>query len=487
VRLHVLRGIDGYGVSTGKCPGANLPGDVGNVCLALGSYSGTQIDPTQFSNQACTQPLTLTPASISFPLQFLGTAPTAQSFTLTNTDPAGGTLNGIQLSFRALDGSPDFSGSDFNGIPNFTEQDTCSNPPGSSFSLSPQQSCTITAIFSPQQSCTWLPPTVAPSSCPPFLGLSVSSPPALAAQVTVTSPFSADGNPTFKAPVTGLGLSAIQPSTPELDFGAESLNGPGSAPQSVSLTNQSSAPVQILPAVNPAPCGSPGSLVALPRPLVPGAVPGIQAATLIASLSTTIQYACDFDLVSGKPSFPITSDTCTGTLLAPLQSCMVSVKFDPQPATQALGSSILFFNTMQCTASTTADCEIDAGRFPVALKANLPSPLRMLPGAGLEFGTQDIVQVGPFPPPPLTLTLFNDPTYPDVNNPNPQTVNITGILVKGDYSETDNCFGASLAPGSSCTLSVSFTPQTVGFDQGTITITFNNRQVQTVFLRGTGR
>ena len=43
---YVLRGINGYGISTGKCPGANLPGDVGNVCLALGSYPGTQTDPT---------------------------------------------------------------------------------------------------------------------------------------------------------------------------------------------------------------------------------------------------------------------------------------------------------------------------------------------------------------------------------------------------------------------------------------------------------
>ena len=85
--------------------------------------------------------------------------------------------------------------------------------------------------------------TLPPSQCPPFASRSVPSPPALGARVTVTSPSSSDANTNFRVPVTGIGLSAIQPSTPELDFGSESLNGPGSAPQSVSFTNLSNAPV----------------------------------------------------------------------------------------------------------------------------------------------------------------------------------------------------------------------------------------------------
>lgn len=486
---YVLRGTGAYGISTSKCPGGNLPGDVGNVCLAMGWDKGTQNDPTQFSNQACTQPVTLTPGSLTFPAQFLGTDATSQSMTLTNTDPSGSTVSGLKLAFRSLAGSPDFSGSDFTGIPNFSEQDTCSNPPGSSFSLAPQQSCTITVTFDPQQSCTWIPTTTPPSQCPPFLGPSVPSPPALRATVTVTSPTSSDGNTDFQVPVTGIGLSAIQPSTPELDFSSESLNGPGSPPQSVSFTNVSNAAVQILPALNPAPCGPPNSFVILPRPSLPGTVPGVQALTLISVLDTTIFYVCDVDQVSGNASFPITTDTCSGALLMPLQSCTVTVKFAPQPGTQNLTPNDTFFlqlNTLECTSTTTADCEIDSGRFPVTLKANLPSPLRMSPSAALDFGFQAKGQISLTP---LVLTLSNDPTYPDVKNPNPQTVNITGILIppKGDYTELDNCLGKSLAPGSSCSISVLFTPQFVGFDQSTMTITFNDGQVQTVFLRGTGQ
>ena len=53
----------------------SVPGDVGNVCLALGHNTGTLNDPTQFTNQACTEPITLTPGSLAFPPQFLETAP----------------------------------------------------------------------------------------------------------------------------------------------------------------------------------------------------------------------------------------------------------------------------------------------------------------------------------------------------------------------------------------------------------------------------
>src|SRR5262249_32148615 len=159
---------------------------------------------------------------------------------------------------------------------------------------------------------------------------------------------------------TGVGLSAIQPLTPELDFGSESLNGPGSAPQSVSFTNVSNTPVQILPTMNPAPCGQPGFSVFLPRPLFPGIVPGIQVVTQVFPHPPTVSYVCDVDPVAGKASFPIASDTCSGTLLAPLQSCMVAVRFVPQPGTTQLNSTYTFYlqlNTLQCTGAVTANCE----------------------------------------------------------------------------------------------------------------------------------
>jgi hypothetical protein len=121
----------------------------------------------------------------------------------------------------------------------------------------------------------------------------------------------------------------------------------------------------------------------------------------------------------------------------------------------------------------------------VELKANAQSPLRLLPAAGLDFGTvksgQTSVQ--------QTITLLNDPAQN-------QTVNFSGkvAVVSGNYSETDNC-PYSLAPGSSCALVITFKPTAVGFAPGTLTMNYTQvsstgsayGNPQIVYLRGTGQ
>jgi hypothetical protein len=166
-------------------------------------------------------------------------------------------------------------------------------------------------------------------------------------------------------------------------------------------------------------------------------------------------------------------------LLAPQQSCSISVTYAPQIGTAQTPAldNFLELNTNRC-GDGSPDCEIDSGRFPVELKANVPSPLRMSPGAGLDFGVQPKGQPGA----PFAITLSNDP-----RDPLSQTVNFTGNVVKGgDFTETDDC-GASLAPGGFCTMQVTFKPSVLGFEQGTITITYNGGQSQVVYVRGTGQ
>jgi hypothetical protein len=486
---HLLLGSNGYGLTTTSCKGGNVKGDIGNICLGLGSTT------------SCSQPITVSPASLNFPAQLLGSTPTSQSFMIANTDPSSATLS-LQLTFPGVGSTP----SDFDGIPHFAEQDNCTTSPGSSFSLAPQQACTVTISFSPQESCPWLPSVsiggAAPSQCPPFLPVlpaSVGSPPVLIAPLMVsclTCSTSLDGNTTFAAPVLGIGLSAIQPSTPELDFGAENAptqsgaGGEVSLPQSLSFVNTGTAPVQILPATNPV-CGlSPGrSTVQLPRPATPGTLPGFQVVTGGATTTlvtnppspNTVQYICDVDQTTHRPDFQITLDDCSGAFLAPQQSCSIRVIYAPQ-ANQANGGLDYFLelNSLECTGAITTNCEIDSGRFPVELKSNVSSPLRMAPGAGLDFGLQPQGQTSL----PLTITLTNDE---HVANPGP--VNFGGNVVKGDFAETDDC-GSSLAPGATCTLSITFSPGSTGFQQGSMTITYNNAQgagqTQTVYMRGFG-
>ncbi|MGC2398321.1 MAG: choice-of-anchor D domain-containing protein [Acidobacteriaceae bacterium] len=458
-----LQGSNGYSVTTSSCPGGVT--DIGDVCLGLGNTT------------ACTQPILFSTASLVFPPQQVGSAPTTQTITVTNNNVSGTPLTGLSLAFNPQSGPSDLTLlSDFDGLPDFMEQDDCASPAGSPFNLAPQQSCIVTISFSPQQSCPWMPSTQfnggePPSRCP--------SP--LTASLAVTSPASADDDTSFAIPITGAGFSAIVPSTPELDFGSEAV-GERSAPQLLSFTNQGANSVQLLPALN-IPCVNPaaGNLT-LPRPLAPGVVAGLQVVASINVNGSTFTYLCDSDITSKLPNFQISADDCSGTLLVPQASCSLMITFVPQPSTSLVSGLDYFLelNTLQCTSTTTSNCEIDSGRYPVELKANLPSPLRMTPSAGLNFGIEAVGQTST----PQTVTIFNDP-----KDPKSATINFTGNLLQGsNFTETDNCSG-SLAPGNSCVVTVTFLPAKVGFTAGTFTIgyTLGQAQTQTIFLRGTSQ
>jgi archaellum component FlaF (FlaF/FlaG flagellin family) len=66
---------------------------------------------------------------------------------------------------------------------------------------------------------------------------------------------------------------------------------------------------------------------------------------------------------------------------------------------------------------------------------------------------------------------------------------ITGISISGDASFTlysQNCEGATLAPGESCTVTVEFTPPGIGFFHATLTFTDNaSTSPQQVVLKAT--
>ena len=461
----------GYLVNTKACPSgssANLA-DFGNVCLALGT------------SKACQASVTLTPSFINFPPQLLGSAPTTQTVTLAYNDPSGTPLTGLTLDWEVESGLGSETGqTSFNGQPNFTladavQGDPCNVPVGSTFTLSQGQTCTLTVTFAPQESCTWLPNQggTPPAQCPlPLIAI-----------LKVISPTSPDNDLAFRIPITGTALSALTPSTRELDFGASAV-GEAGLPQALTFTNQSGAPVQILPA---APCVNSvaGQFFMLPHPLIWGSpVAGVQIVSNVQqdAGNSTIDYSCDSDPTPpNAPNFQISADTCSGILLAPQATCSLQIALAPQPFYAQLNGLDYFLelNTVQCVAGgAESNCEWDGGRFPVEVKANPPSQLRMSPAAGLDFGSQPVGTSSS----KQTITLFNDP-----NDPNAGIVNFVGkFTVKGDYSESDDC-PFSLTPGSSCTVTVAFKPKNAAFIPGTITIAYNNGLLQTIYLRGAGQ
>ncbi len=494
---YILQGTaPNYLVASSGCPGSlsdtATAGDYGNICLALNSTT------------LCQQPFTLTPASLTFSAQLLGSTSTAQSITLTNNSNA--SLSGLTINFAENDDFGVFGNgnyqSDFNGLPSFTETDACGpggSPAGTtSFDLSSGQACSITVSFSPQESCPWLPfgspasiAGAAPEYCPfpQAPTLTVNCP------VNNTScPANSPGAEEFPiaVPITGTGLSAIQPSTPELDFGAESPSNPAEAslPQILTFTNASGSHLQIL-AAN-APCTNPPSgQKTLPHPLkATSLVAGLQVVANGSGLLpispdpgfNSIFYDCDSDPGTFLPNFQISADTCTGTTLLPQTSCSLQIAYVPQPNTNIAGGLDYFLelNTVQCSSAVTTDCEIDSGRFPVELKADGVGPLRMSPSAGLDFGS---VAKGTSSA-PMTVTLLNDP-----NLPNAQAVTFEGkFIVNGNYLETDDCT-ATLAPGSSCTLTITFKPTGTGLETGNVQIFYLNQANNpgaVIYLRGIG-
>jgi hypothetical protein len=462
----------GYVVNTKPCP-APANQDGGYICFALNTST------------ACNQPIAVSPAILTFPPQLLGsTNPSTQTITLTNTQPSGtAPLTGLTLSWVAPSGSFNDTGqTDFTNLPDFVEQDNCAVPAGSTFSLLPGQSCTATVSFAPQESCTWLPNQggTPPAQCPL----------ALTATLTVNNVPSADNDGNFLVPITGTGLSFVQLSTAELDFGSEAL-GEASLPQLLNLTNYGTTPVQILPRGT---CVSAfGQTLTLPHPLTESSpVAGLQVVSNVNpdTNQSTIQYSCDSDPTTMLPNFQISSDTCSGTLLEPQAACSLEIGYIPQSASTAAGGLDYFLelNTVQCPdpvndpPSQSNPCELDGGRFPVELKANLGSPLRMTPAAGLNFGNVTVGKSSVA----QSITLLNDPV------PNGPTVNFVGkFAVGGSFTETDDC-PPSLAPGGSCTLTIIFKPKNAGHNAGTIAINYTTSanstfETQPVYLRGSGQ
>ena len=465
----------GYQVDTKACrpPGGSSIGEFGYLCLGFNSTT------------VCQQPITLSPPALVFSPQLLMCtaqncppnglgAPTTQTITLTNNQsPGAAPLTNLNLSFL-----PSNNQSDFTAIPNFTESDNCSAFLNSSTS---GQSCNITITFAPQEGCSWGPggSGVSTAGCPL----------PLTASLTVNSPTSADNDTAFAVPITGTGLSYIQPSAKEIDFGAEAV-GEASLPQLLSFINQSAYPVQIVGPRNQ-PCQFSNVPSVRPNPVInDGEVAGVQVAnnvSYVAGPPPLVRYNCDADQKTGLPNFQISSDTCTGANLPPQGSCSLEIAFIPQPTYTQFGNGLDYFlelNTLQCTPGGAAsDCEIDSGRLPVELKANGFSPLRMSPGAGLDFGNVPVGKTSAA----LTITLSNDPA-----DPNSATVNFAGkAAVSGNYSETDDC-PFSLAPGASCTMTVTFKPSGVGVNLGAISLVYRlgsstTGNPQFIYLRGTGQ
>ncbi len=153
------------------------------------------------------------------------------------------------------------------------------------------------------------------------------------------------------------------------------------------------------------------------------------------------------------------TNTCSNSVPGG-QKCDISVAFAPTSAGNLTGTLTVSFG-----GSLTEQTAALSGTGTVAAAAPTPSQLTFPAQAvGTTSTSQQVV----------------------INNLGTASLTISSAQTSGDFAETNTC-GAPVAPGSSCTLQITFTPSAAGTRTGVLTLVDNAPDSpQTVALTGVG-
>jgi outer membrane protein assembly factor BamB len=134
---------------------------------------------------------------------------------------------------------------------------------------------------------------------------------------------------------------------------------------------------------------------------------------------------------------------------------------DPATGTQRYSFAIGGANHFATPAAGTGRLFVPAGQVVRAYKL-APAPELALNPPGLGFGNYPLGTTSP-------------PQSSTVTNTGDANLTISSISVSGDYAQTNTCgtLPATIAPGGSCSMSVTFTPTASGTRTGAVTITDN--------------
>ncbi len=169
---------------------------------------------------------------------------------------------------------------------------------------------------------------------------------------------------------------------------------------------------------------------------------GNASAPQTITLSNTGTTTLHLDTPITTPDFTVTS-TCS--TLVPASSCDLTITFTPQTSGTRIAALQLFSD-----ASSSLD-------FISLLGTANPSLLTITP-TSLDFGTVLVAATAQLP-----LTIANTSSVP---------ITFNAITTTGDYAATGTCPSPSstLAPSSTCTLQIAFTPTTTGTRTGSVAL-----------------
>jgi hypothetical protein len=183
-----------------------------------------------------------------------------------------------------------------------------------------------------------------------------------------------------------------------------------------------------------------------------GTVPSGQSVQKILTLTNSSPTAT-LTIRRITSEWPFLSTTTCGTTLAPAAYCTVTLSYTPTNQVAA-GSS---------PPPTTAD----SGELVIESDAVSSPDLIDLTGSSTPVYVTSPTNVAPLAtitPSQSSLTFANTmvgnvsaPQTVTLDNTGTATLNILGLQTTPDYTVSSNC--ASIVPGASCTLTVSFTPQ----------------------------
>lgn len=277
------------------------------------------------------------------------------------------------------------------------------------------------------------------------------------------------------APVAASGdfsqVNACPPSPATLAAGASCLinvsftpavAGPSNGTVTVTDTGGLTATAAVLSGTGTLPgiSAAPASLFFGGQPV--GALSAAQTVTVTNSGTAPLQVAAV--LVSGDFT---QVNTCTTAAIAPSQSCIISVAMAPTTLGNETGTLQILDN---------AD-----GLHAVALSGVGVGPGATVAPAALAFGSQPIPGANASG---VTLTGASQTVV--LANTGNTALTISGVTALGPFSQSSNC-GMTLAAGSSCSITVSFTPTLLGQMTGVLIISDNSASgVQTVSLNGYG-
>jgi uncharacterized repeat protein (TIGR01451 family) len=408
----------------------------------------------------------VTPTSLDFGNQRVGTASTARSVTLTNTGTA-------PLTITAITAGGDFA-----------------HTTGCAASLAPGASCTIDATFTPSTTGT--------------------------RSGTLSISHDAGNSPTT-VDLAGNGTApSVSLDQTELAFGDQRV-GTTSTAQTVTLTNNGTAALNIsqitvegawahttnCPALLGA--GEDCTIGVTFAPTTTGSQTGSLRITSDATgsphtvalsgtgIAPAIEIApqsLDFGdqrvgTTSTARSFTITNSgsdalTIDNLSIAPKGEFEISnstcpVNPDTLPATASCTVNITFTPGATGNRSATLTISSDAAEAPhtVDLSGVGVEPGALVSPASLDFGTEIVGTTSSA----KTVTLTNNGTA---------TLTLGSIAISGDFDQINTC-SATIAPGASCTFSVTFTPSAAGNRAGVLTINSDAPDApHTVDLTGVG-